>query len=54
MSADLYNKEYRMYMEYALQRYLIEKKGYTEEDAKLKVLQEFEEVEQSAIADKYI
>ena len=53
MSADLYNKEYHMYMEYALQRYLIEK-GYLEEEAKRKVLQDFDEVEQAATADKYI
>ena len=36
--------EYELYVEYALQKWLIEEKGYTEYDAKIKVMQDFEEV----------
>lgn len=49
-----YNKEYRLYMEYALQRYLIEKKGYSEYDANIKVMRDFEEVEQEAKQARYL
>ena len=36
--------EYEQYAEYALERYLIEKEGYEEYDAKVKVMQDYEEV----------
>ena len=36
--------EYEQYAEYALERYLIEKEGYEEYDAKVKVIQDYEEV----------
>lgn len=49
-----YNKEYRMYLEYALQRYLMEKQGYSEYDAKIKVMRDFEEVEAEAKQAKYL
>ena len=39
-----YRQEYELYADYALERYLIEKEGYNEYDAKLKVLQDYEEV----------
>ena len=38
--------EYELYVEYALQKWLIEEKGYTEYDAKIKVMQDFEEVKE--------
>jgi len=37
-------QEYGMYAEYALERYLIEKEGYNEYDAKVKVMQDYDEV----------
>ncbi len=49
-----YNKEYRLYMEYALQRYLIENQGFSEYDAKIRIMQDFEEVEAEAKRDKYL
>ena len=36
--------EYEQYASYALERYLIEKEGYDEYDAKVKVMQDFDEV----------
>ena len=36
--------EYEQYADYALERYLIEKEGYNEYDAKVKVMQDYEEV----------
>ena len=36
--------EYEQYAEYALERYLIEKEGYEEYDAKVKVMQDYDEV----------
>lgn len=54
MDTNLYHKEYRVYMEYALQRYLIEKKGFTEYDAKIKVMQDYEGVEKAAQNDHYL
>ena len=39
-----YNKEYEQYYVYALEQYLINKKGYSEHDAKIKVMQNFEEI----------
>lgn len=49
-----YQKEYRLYMEYALERYLIENKGIEEDVAKLRVMQDFEIVMKEAQADKYL
>ena len=43
-----YSREYQSYLTYALQRYLIEYCNYTEKDAEIKVMQDFEEVEQKA------
>ena len=51
---NLYNKEYKGYMELALQRFLIEKKGMSEYDAKEKVIQDYEAVEAEAKLAKYI
>mgnify|MGYP003321099457 FL=1 len=34
-----YKQEYEQYADYALERYLIEKEGYDEYDAKVKVMQ---------------
>ena len=36
--------EYQQYADYALARYVIEKEGYNEYDAKVKVMQDYEEV----------
>ena len=43
-----YSRENQSYLPYALQRYLIEYWNYTEKDAEIKVMQDFEEVEQEA------
>jgi hypothetical protein len=48
MDSNAYNKEYREYFEYALQRFLIEQRSYSEYDAQIRVMQEFEVVEQEA------
>ena len=37
-------QEYEQYADYALERYLIEKEGYNEYDAKVKVMQDYDEV----------
>ena len=49
-----YHKEYRMYMEYALQRFLMDKKGFSEYDAKIKVMWDYEEVEEEAKEEGYL
>lgn len=54
MDHNQYNKEYRQYLEYALQRYLIEHKDYSEFDARTKVMQDFEEVELQARKDGFL
>ena len=41
-----YNKEYEQYYIYALEQFLINTYGYTEYDAKVKVMQDFEEVKE--------
>lgn len=41
-------------MEYALQRFLIEKKNYSEYDAQVKVMRDFEEVEAEAQKEGYL
>jgi hypothetical protein len=43
-----YGREYQAYQTYALQRYLVERCNYSEKDAEIKVMQDFEEVEQEA------
>ena len=43
-----YSREYQAYLTYDLQRYLTEHCDYTEKDAEIKVMQDFEEVEQEA------
>ena len=48
MDPSQYHQEYRAYMEFALQRFLIEQRDFTEYDAKTKVMQDFEEVEREA------
>ena len=37
-------QEYEQYADYALERYLIEKEGYNGYDAKVKVMQDYDEV----------
>jgi len=37
-------QEYEQYADYALERYLIEKEGYDEYSAKVKVMQDYDEV----------
>ena len=37
-----YKQEYEQYADYALERYLIEKEGYNEYDAKLIVIQDYD------------
>ena len=39
-----YRQEYEQYADYALERYLIEKEGYDEYSAKVKVMQDYDEV----------
>ena len=39
-----YNKEYEQYFIYALEQFLINTYGYSENDAKVKVMQDFDEV----------
>ena len=39
-----YRQEYEQYADYTLERYLIEKEGYEEYDAKVKVMQDYDEV----------
>ncbi|MBF0288878.1 MAG: hypothetical protein HQM14_13765 [SAR324 cluster bacterium] len=49
-----YQKEYRIYMEYALQQYLMEQRGLSEYDAKIKVMQDFEALQIEAKASGYL
>ena len=41
-----YNKEYEQYYIYALEQFLIKTYGFSEHDAKLKVMQDFDEVKE--------
>ena len=41
-----YNKEYEQYYTYALEQFLIKTYGYSEHDAKVKVMGDFEEVKE--------
>ena len=54
MDQNHYNKEYHQYLEYALRRYLIDSKGYSETDARTKVLQDFALVEEQAKKAGYL
>ena len=54
MQKNQYHKEYREYLEFALQKYLEEKEGISEYDARVKVIQDFEDVEKRARRDKYL
>lgn len=54
MDPSQYHQEYRAYMEFALQRFLIEQRDFTEYDAKTKVMQDFEEVEREAREAGYL
>lgn len=54
MDPSQYHQEYRAYMELALQRFLIEQHGFTEHDARTKVMQDFEEVEREARKSGYL
>ena len=42
--ANRYNREYEQYYIYALEQFLIKTYGYSEHDAKVKVMQDFDEV----------
>ena len=41
-----YNKEYRQYYIYALEQFLIKTYVYSEQDARIKVMQDFDEVKE--------
>ena len=41
-----YNKEYKQYYIYALEQFLIKTYGFSEHDAKVKVMQDFDEVKE--------
>ena len=41
-----YNKEYEQYYVYALEQFLINERGFSEFDAKIKVMQNFDEVKE--------
>ena len=48
MIENQYHKEYQEYFEFALQRYLIEKEGMSEYDARVQVMQDPENIENRA------
>ena len=54
MTENQYNKEYREYLELALQRFLEEKEGLSEYDARIQVMQDFENVEKRARLAGYL
>ena len=41
-----YNKEYRQYYIYALEQFLIKTYGFSEHDARIKVMQDYDEVKE--------
>jgi hypothetical protein len=41
-----YNREYEQYYIYALEQFLIKYYGFSEHDAKVKVMQDFDEVKE--------
>ena len=45
MTENQYHKEYREYLEFALQKFLQEKEDLSEYDARTQVMQDFENVE---------
>ena len=54
MTENQYHKEYREYLEFALQKYLQEKDGLSEYDAQTQVMQDFENVEKRARLAGYL
>ena len=54
MTENQYHKEYQEYLELALQRFLVEKEGLSENDARIQVLQDFENVEKRARLAGYL
>ena len=46
MVENRYNKEYEQYYIYTLEQFLIQSYGYSENDAKVKVMQDFDEVKE--------
>ena len=48
MTENQYHKEYREYLEFALQKFLQEKEGLSEYDARTQVMQDFENVKKRA------
>ena len=54
MTENQYHKEYREYLELALQRFLEEKEGLSEYDARIQVMQDFENVEKRARLAGYL
>ena len=54
MTENQYHKEYREYLEFALQKYLQEKEGLSEYDARTQVMQDFENVEKRARLAGYL
>ena len=54
MTENQYHKEYREYLEFALQKYLQEKAGLSEYDARTQVMQDFENVEKRARLAGYL
>ena len=41
-----YNNEYRQYYFYALEQFLIKTYGYSEHDARIKVMQDYDEIKE--------
>ena len=54
MLENQYHKEYKEYLELALQKYLEEKEGLSEYAARVKVMQDFENVEKQARLAGYL
>ena len=54
MTENQYHKEYQEYLELALQIFLLEKEGLSENDARIQVMQDFENVEKRARLAGYL
>ena len=54
MTENQYHKEYREYLDFALQKFLQEKEGLSEYDARTQVMQDFENVEKRARLAGYL
>ena len=54
MTENQYHKEYREYLEFALQKFLQEEEGLSEYDARTQVMQDFENVEKRARLAGYL